>query len=56
MGLPIALARAAAPLTMGVLWSPAHGYGLALWWLLLASLIATAALWMAQRQALKTRL
>jgi MFS family permease len=56
MGLPIALARAAAPLTMGVLWSPAHGYGLALWWLLLASLMATAALWMAQRQALKNRL
>jgi MFS family permease len=48
LGLPIALARAAAPLTLGLLWSPEHGYTLALWWLLLASLMGTAALWAAQ--------
>lgn len=48
LGLPIALARAAAPLTLGLLWSPEHGYTLALWWLLLASLLGTAALWAAQ--------
>jgi MFS family permease len=55
LGLPTALARAAAPLTLGLLWSPEHGYTLALWWLLLASLLGTAALWLAQAQALKSR-
>jgi MFS family permease len=52
LGLPIALARAAAPLILGLLWSPERGYALALWWLLVASLLGTAALWVAQRQAL----
>jgi len=52
LGLPIALARAAAPLILGLLWSPAQGYTLALWWLLLASVLGTAALWAAQAQAL----
>lgn len=51
LGLPIALARAAAPLVLGVLWSPQHGYTLALWWLLAASLLGTGALWAAQRHA-----
>ena len=51
LGLPIAGARAAAPLVLGVLWSPQHGYTLALWWLLTASLLGTAALWAAQRHA-----
>jgi MFS family permease len=51
LGLPIALARAAAPLVLGVLWSPQHGYTLALWWLLSASLLGTGALWAAQRYA-----
>lgn len=51
LGLPIALARAAAPLTLGLLWSPEQGYTLALWWLLMASLLGTAALWSAQRFA-----
>jgi predicted MFS family arabinose efflux permease len=55
MGIPIAIARAAAPLAVGLLWSPALGYKLALGWLLLASVMATAALWVAQRQALKRR-
>lgn len=54
MGVPIALARALAPLTVGLLWSPAKGYGLALGWLLLASIMGTAALWMAQHLALRT--
>lgn len=53
LGLPIALARAAAPLILGLLWSPQHGYTLALWWLLSASLLGTGALWAAQRYALK---
>ena len=53
LGLPIALARAAAPLTLGLLWSPQQGYTLALWWLLLASLLGTAALWTAQHKAQK---
>ena len=55
LGLPIAVARAAAPLTVGLLWSPASGYQLALLWLLVASLLATAALWVAQRHALNTQ-
>lgn len=53
LGLPIALARAAAPLVLGLLWSPQHGYTLALWWLLAASLLGTGALWAAQRSALR---
>jgi MFS family permease len=55
LGMPIALARAAAPLALGLLWSPVWGYKLALIWLLAASLMATAAMWMAQRHALRTR-
>ena len=55
LGLPIALARAAAPLILGLLWSAEHGYSLALWWLLAASLMGTAALWAAQRSALKAQ-
>jgi MFS family permease len=53
LGLPIALARAAAPLVLGLLWSPENGYTLALWWLLLASLLGTAALWLAQQRSLR---
>ncbi len=55
LGVPIALARAAAPLTLGLLWSPQQGYTLALWWLLLASVLGTAALWTAQHKAQKLR-
>ncbi|WP_291928262.1 MFS transporter [Limnohabitans sp.] len=55
LGLPIAVARAAAPLTVGLLWSPASGYQLALLWLLVASLLATVAMWVAQRHALNTQ-
>ena len=53
LGLPIALARAAAPLILGLLWSAEHGYTLALWWLLCASLLGTGALWAAQRYAIR---
>ncbi len=51
LGLPLALARAAAPLAVGLLWSPARGYlaGLAL--LLLLSLIGIALLWRGQALA-----
>jgi hypothetical protein len=52
LGLPIALARSAAPLAVGLLWSPAQGYALALNWLLAISVLSTGALWAAQRLAL----
>ena len=55
LGLPIALARAAAPLVLGLLWSPTQGYTWALWWLLFASVLGTAALWAAQARALRAR-
>jgi len=55
LGLPIALARAGAPLALGLLWSPAQGYTLALAWLLVASVMATGALWLAQKYALKNQ-
>lgn len=55
LGLPIALARAAAPLAVGLLWSPEKGYTLALWWLLLASVLGASALWLTQHLALRTR-
>ena len=54
LGMPIALARAAAPLCVGLLWSPTAGYQMALLGLLVASLLATAALWAAQNQALSS--
>ena len=53
LGLPVALARAAAPLMLGVLWSPAAGYTYGLWWMLGASLLGMGALWAAQYMALK---
>lgn len=55
MGLPMALARAAAPWLMGLLWSPATGYVAGLWVMVATSTVATAALWLAQRHALRTR-
>jgi MFS family permease len=53
LGLPIALARAAAPWIVGLLWSPAVGYRWGLWWMVLASLSGLAALWTAQAHALR---
>jgi MFS family permease len=51
LGVPMALARAAAPLAVGLLWTPAHGYtpGLAL--LLAMALLGVGMLWSAQRRA-----
>lgn len=49
LGLPLALARAAAPLGLGYLWSPRAGYGLGLWALFVVSLTGVVALALAQR-------
>jgi hypothetical protein len=49
LGLPMALARAAAPWLMGLLWSAEAGYVVGLWCLLSASVVGVAALWLAQR-------
>ncbi|MFM8590928.1 MAG: MFS transporter [Limnohabitans sp.] len=54
MALPTALARAAAPWLLGLMWSADGGYHLGLWWLVSAGVCAVAALWAAQRQALAT--
>ncbi len=48
LGLPVALARAAAPWLMGLLWSAEAGYTVGLWWMLAASVVGVAALWSAQ--------
>ncbi len=53
LGMPVALARAAAPLVLGLLWSPTEGYAHGLWWMLGASLLGMAALWAAQAIAMK---
>ena len=52
LGLPLALARAGAPLMVGLLWTPASGYTRALWLLLAMSLVGVIALMLAQRHAL----
>jgi MFS family permease len=52
LGLPSALARALAPLLLGVLWSPQAGYARGLWLLLAMSVLAVLALLLAQRRAL----
>ncbi len=54
LGLPIALARAIAPLLLGLLWTTDAGYAHGLWLLLAASVLAVAALLMAQRRSLAT--
>ncbi len=53
LGVPIALARAAAPWIVGLLWSPSVGYRWGLWWMLSASLAGLLALWAAQARALR---
>ena len=52
LGLPLALARAGAPLMVGLLWTPTGGYTQALWLLLVMSLVGVGALMLAQRHAL----
>jgi MFS family permease len=49
LGLPMALARAAAPLLMGLLWSAEAGYTVGLWVMLAASVVGVASLWLAQK-------
>jgi MFS family permease len=49
LGLPMALARAAAPWLMGLLWSAEAGYTLGLWLMFTVSVVGVAALWSAQK-------
>ena len=49
LGLPMALARAAAPWLMGLLWTAEAGYTLGLWLMLAVSVVGVAALWSAQK-------
>ena len=49
LGLPMALARAAAPWLMGLLWTSKTGYTSGLWLMFAASLVGVAALWSAQK-------
>lgn len=51
LGVPLALARAAAPLALGLLWRPDAGYRDGLWLLLTLSVLAIAMLLQAQRHA-----
>src|SRR5512133_660556 len=52
LGLPTALARALAPLLLGVLWTVQAGYTRGLWLLLGMSAVAVVALLLAQRRSL----
>lgn len=52
LGLPTALARAAAPLALGLLWSPEAGYRWGIALLLAAGVVAALALGWAQRRSL----
>jgi sugar phosphate permease len=51
LGLPTALARAASPWLLGMMWSPAWGYTAGVAALLLTSVVAIVALIVAQRTA-----
>jgi MFS family permease len=53
LGLPLALARAAAPLLLGLLWSPQGGYSGGLWLMLALSVAGVGALMLAQRLSLR---
>ena len=53
LGIPQALARAAAPLALGLLWSREAGYSYGLWLMLGLSGIAIVSLVLAQRIALE---
>ena len=52
LGLPSALARAIAPLLLGVLWTQQAGYRWGLVVLVVAAIVAALALWGAQRRSL----
>ena len=51
LGIPLALARAAAPIGLGLLWSQQSGYTHGLWVMLGLSVASIAALGLAQRLA-----
>ena len=53
LGVPLALARAAAPLALGLLWSSEAGYSHGLWLLLALSGAAIVALLLAQKKAME---
>jgi MFS family permease len=53
LGVPLALARAAAPLLLGLMWQPQVGYRYGLVLMLLLCVLAMAALWQAQRRVLR---
>ena len=53
LGVPMAISRAAAPLLMGLMWSPSDGYSYGLWMLLVVSVVGVAALWSVQNNAQK---
>lgn len=55
LGVPLAVARAVAPWTLGVLWTPQAGYNHGLWLLLVASVMGVVALALAQRFSLLKR-
>jgi MFS family permease len=52
LGVPLALARAAAPLLLGLMWTPQAGYSHGLWLLLGLSGLGVGALMLAQRLSL----
>jgi len=54
LGLPLALARAGAPLLLGVMWSPQAGYSHGLWLMLGFSGVGVLALALAQRLSQRT--
>jgi MFS family permease len=49
LGLPMALARAAAPWLLGLMWSAEVGYTSGLWLMFVVSVVGVAALWTAQK-------
>jgi len=55
LGVPLALARAGAPLLLGAMWTPQAGYSHGLWLLLALSLVGVCALVLAQRIALRRK-
>ncbi|MDO8449523.1 MAG: MFS transporter [Rhodoferax sp.] len=56
LGVPLALARAAAPISLGLLWTSEVGYTRGVWLLLVLSLVGVGALMLAQRLSLARRL
>jgi len=51
LGIPMALARAAAPWLMGLMWSAEAGYTSGLWLMFAVSVVGVAALWAAQKSS-----